>query len=113
MPSLALFPTLLREAIGPREIKDRQPEPDLVMDGQDEVAAYTLVGRVDGPMAAVYLFHAAHISLVIEGCKTVVDLACGPGGETASRNIVLWRGYVARHAGKRARSRQRSRPFER
>lgn len=78
MPSLAFIPTLLRETLGSREIDDRIPEPDLVMDGEDEVAAYTLVGRVDGPMEAVYLFHAAHISSVIEGCETVVDLACGP-----------------------------------
>jgi ubiquinone/menaquinone biosynthesis C-methylase UbiE len=29
-------------------------------------------------MAAAYIFHTARISLVIQGCRHVVDLACGP-----------------------------------
>lgn len=78
MVTRALAATVLREVFGSRQLVDRVPEPDLVMDGTDEVAAYTSVGRVQGPMAAAYLFHAARISLTIQGCKNVIDLACGP-----------------------------------
>lgn len=77
MPNLQLVATLLREAVSPRRV-ERRPEPDLVMDGVDAVSAYTEVGRVDGPMAAAYLFHTARVSMILPGCRRVVDLACGP-----------------------------------
>lgn len=61
----------------------REPEPDLVMSDESQVAAYAEAGRIDGSMAAVYLFHSARISQVIQGCKTVIDLGCGPATQLA------------------------------
>jgi arsenite methyltransferase len=74
--------TFVREVTA-RGDRPREPEPDLVMDGPDEVAAYAHAGRVDGVMAASYLFHAARISQTIQGCKTVLDLGCGPATQLA------------------------------
>jgi len=53
------------------------------MDGEEQVAAYTEAGRIDGVMAAAYLFHSARISQVIRDCETVVDLGCGPATQLA------------------------------
>jgi ubiquinone/menaquinone biosynthesis C-methylase UbiE len=80
MLSPTLVATLLREVFGPRRLS-RTPEPDLVMNGEDVVRAHTLVGRVQGPVAAAHLFHAARISMVIRGSKHVFDLACGPANQ--------------------------------
>jgi len=74
-PSLLI--TFFREIIGKRTLP-REPEPDLVMDDAKQVEAYLEAGRIDGVMAAAYLFHSAHISQVIQKCKFVVDLGCGP-----------------------------------
>ena len=82
MPRLALIPVLAREILGEREFP-REPEPDLVMDDADQVAAYSYAGRVDGVMSASYLYHSAQISQVISGCKTVLDLGCGPATQLA------------------------------
>ena len=48
------------------------------MDDPEQVRAYADAGRADGLMAAAYLFHTARISQVIQGCREVVDLGCGP-----------------------------------
>lgn len=88
MPKLSLVPTFLREALGPRTLP-REPEPDLVMDGAEQVAAYAEAGRIDGIMAAAYLFHTARISQVIAGARLVLDLGCGPAtqlGQVAALN---------------------------
>jgi len=77
MPSLALVQTFFREAFSSRS-SVRRPEPDLVMDDPDKVAAFTRAGREDGVMAPVYQFHAAQVSEVIKPGDTVVDLGCGP-----------------------------------
>lgn len=82
MPRLSMVPTLLREITGARGFP-REPEPALVMDGAAEVAAYTEAGRINGVMAAAYLFHSARISQVIQGCQNVVDLGCGPATQLA------------------------------
>lgn len=82
MPRLSLIPTFLGEVFGPRTLP-REPEPDLVMDGDDQVAAYAEAGRIDGVMAAAYLFHSARISQVIQGCGRVADLGCGPATQLA------------------------------
>ena len=58
VPRLSFLPTIAREVFGPRTLP-REPEPDLVMDGEDQVAAYTHAGRIDGVMSAAYLFHSA------------------------------------------------------
>ncbi|CAG9933477.1 class I SAM-dependent methyltransferase [Candidatus Nitrotoga arctica] len=82
MPNLALITTFLRELIVERTLP-REPEPDLVMDDPDQVAAYVEAGRIDGVMAASYLFHTARVSQVIQGCDTVLDLGCGPATQLA------------------------------
>lgn len=73
----ALIPTLLREIFTERTLP-REPEPDLVMNDPQQVEAFAAAGRIDGVMAAAYLFHSARVSQVIQGCKTVLDLGCGP-----------------------------------
>ncbi len=82
MPNPALIPTFLRECLVSRSLP-REPEPDLVMDDPDQVASYVEAGRIDGVMAAAYLFHSARISQVIQGCQTVLDLGCGPATQLA------------------------------
>ena len=82
MLRLLLLPTLLRETAGARSLP-REPEPDLIMEGADQVAAYTLAGRINGIMAAAYLFHSAQASKVLGECRTAVDLGCGPATQLA------------------------------
>lgn len=82
MARLGLFPVFVREKFCERTLP-REPEPDLVMEGEDQVAAFAEAGRIDGVMAASYLFNAAHISQAIQGCATVVDLGCGPATQLA------------------------------
>ena len=82
MPNPRLFQVLLREIFAARTLP-REPEPALVMDDPDQVAAYAQAGRIDGVMAAAYLFHTARISQVIRGCHRVVDLGCGPATQLA------------------------------
>lgn len=77
MPSLPVLKTLIKEGLTSHSI-ERTPEPDLVMDDPDQVAAYVRAGREDGVMAPVYLFHCAQICEVIRPGDTVLDLACGP-----------------------------------
>lgn len=82
MPSAAVMRVLLRE-LTTRERLARTPEPDLIMDDPDKVAAYTRAGRVDGVMAPVYLFHCANISDVLRPGDRALDLACGPATQLA------------------------------
>ena len=82
MPNPALIPTFLRELMVPRSLP-REPEPDLIMDDPQQVSAYVAAGRIDGVMAAAYLFHSVRISQVIQGCCTVLDLGCGPATQLA------------------------------
>lgn len=87
----ALIPVFLREILVERTLP-REPEPDLVMDDPDQVAAYAEAGRIDGVMAASYLFHSAHISQTIAGAQHVLDLGCGPAtqlGQIAQLNPAI------------------------
>lgn len=72
-----MAPVFVREWLGARDFP-REPEPALVMDDEEQTRAYDQAGRIDGIMAAAYLFHTAHISRVIAGKTRVLDLACGP-----------------------------------
>jgi arsenite methyltransferase len=78
----SLIPVLAREIFGKRKFP-REPEPDLVMDDPEQVAAYSCAGRIDGSMSAAYLFHSAQISQTIQGCSNVIDLGCGPATQLA------------------------------
>src|SRR4051794_19848060 len=82
MPKLSLLPALCREIFGPRTLP-REPEPELVMDREEQVAAYAAAARSDGAMAAAYLFQTARISMVLRGRQSVVDLGCGPATQLA------------------------------
>jgi len=77
MAHVGLVPVIYREVINGHQFP-REPEPTLVMDDPEQVKAYADAGRIDGLMAAAYLFHSARISQVIQGCREVVDLGCGP-----------------------------------
>lgn len=72
-----MLPVFFRELAGKHQFS-REPEPDLVMTDGSQVLAYEKAGRTDGVMRAAYLFHAARISMVIQGAKEITDLACGP-----------------------------------
>ncbi len=82
MPRLAFVPIIFRELLGRRRLP-REPEPDLVMQDEEQVRAYSLAGRIDGVMSAAYLFHSGQVSSVIRGARTVVDLGCGPATQLA------------------------------
>src|SRR5215831_4554810 len=82
MPRLAFVPIILRELLGERTLP-REPEPDLVMQDEEQVKAYSLAGRIDGVMSAAYLFHSGQASSVIYGARRVIDLGCGPATQLA------------------------------
>ncbi|RLA40407.1 MAG: class I SAM-dependent methyltransferase, partial [Gammaproteobacteria bacterium] len=82
MPRLSILPTLIREQLVSPQFP-REPEPDLVMEGDEQVRAYSEAGRIDGVMSASYLFNSARISSTIAGCKRVLDLGCGPATQLA------------------------------
>ena len=82
MPSLAMISAFVVELASKRTLP-REPEPDLVMDGADQVAAYAIAGRHPSGMSAVGIFHAARASSVLRGCKKVIDLGCGPATQLA------------------------------
>lgn len=79
---ISVIPTLLREILGKHEF-NREPEPDLVMQDKNQVAAFAEAGRIDGIMSATYLFNTTRISQVIQGCNKVLDLGCGPATQLA------------------------------
>lgn len=88
MSLLSLGPVFIRELIGSRKFP-REPEPNLVMDDLDQVAAYSHAGRIDGVMSAAYLYHSAQICQIIKGRSRVLDLGCGPAtqlGQVAELN---------------------------
>ncbi|TCV80209.1 MULTISPECIES: class I SAM-dependent methyltransferase [Methylomonas] len=77
-----LIPVLLREHFGTRQLP-REPEPQS-MDGSEQVDAYFSSGSDEnGIMAVSNLFHAAHATQVLHGCKKVLDLGCGPAIQLA------------------------------
>jgi ubiquinone/menaquinone biosynthesis C-methylase UbiE len=80
MPSLPVIKQLVAEMIS-RKDAFRVPEPDLVMEDSDQVAAFHTAGRENGVMAPVYLFHAAQVCEVIKPGDTVLDLGCGPANQ--------------------------------
>ena len=82
MPRLSFLPTILRETFVARTLP-REPEPDLVMEDDEQVASYSFAGRIDGVMSASYLYHSASVSATIAGCAEVVDLGCGPATQLA------------------------------
>ena len=83
MPKLSMLPTILREVFVKRTLP-REPEPDLVMDDEQQVKDYREAGSVASIMSAAYLFHSARISQLLQsGRKSVLDLGCGPAVQLA------------------------------
>ncbi|GAB4169127.1 MAG: hypothetical protein Fur0039_07740 [Rhodocyclaceae bacterium] len=82
MPSLGVLRVLIREVLT-AERAARIPEPELVMDGPEQVAAYTRAGREGGSLSPLYLFQSSQVSRVIRPGETVLDLACGPANQLA------------------------------
>lgn len=82
MAGFGMLSTLVRELMN-REYSPRVPEPDLVMDNAEKVAAFVHAGREAKVVAPTYLFHCAHICEVIRPGETVIDLACGPATQLA------------------------------
>ena len=82
MLSLATLKFLAYEFATTRPAK-RIPEPDLVMDDPEAVAAFNHAGREDGVLAPTYLFNAAQACSVIGAGDTVLDLGCGPAIQLA------------------------------
>jgi ubiquinone/menaquinone biosynthesis C-methylase UbiE len=77
LPRLSLLPTFVRELTSSQTLP-REPEPDAIMDDAHQVAAFSETGRKESTLAASYLFHTARASQVIQGCRRVIDLGCGP-----------------------------------
>ena len=77
MSAISLLPSFVRELVCRRTLP-REPEPDLIMERDEQVEAYAAAARDGSAMSAVCLFNSAHISLVLGGSETVVDLGCGP-----------------------------------
>lgn len=82
MPRLAFAPIIFRELFCKRTLP-REPEPDLVMQDEEQVKAYSHAGRIQGVMSAAYLFHSGQVSSVINGARRVIDLGCGPATQLA------------------------------
>src|ERR1700758_302901 len=77
MSKLKFISPIIAELCMQRELQ-RHPEPDLIMDRDDQVGAYLEAGGNEGGMFAIHLFHAAHMTQTIYGARSVIDLACGP-----------------------------------
>lgn len=81
MENMGISPSIgwvyLKERLSKRSLP-REPEPDLVMDTPENVAAFRDAGEPNGPMGGIYLFNALHISRTIQGRRHVIDLGCGP-----------------------------------
>ena len=82
MAGLGLIGVLVRE-LSSRRYPSRVPEPNLVMDDDENVTAYTAAGREVAVMAPTHLFHAMQASEVIGPGDLVLDLGCGPGTQLA------------------------------
>lgn len=77
LPNPTFLPTIARELFLTRHFP-REPEPDLVMEGVEQVEAYR-EGGAEHSLAMTYLFNAVHCTKTIEGARTVLDLGCGTG----------------------------------
>lgn len=82
MPSMTVMKVFFRELFA-QTMSARVPEPDLVMDNPENVAAYAYAGREDGSLQPIYLFQCVQICEVIRPGDTVVDLGCGPAVQLA------------------------------
>lgn len=71
-----LVTTLLRELFKPAPF-ERIPEPDLIMDSDDAVAAFARAGQPNGILAGVYAFYVEQACRMIRPGDRVLDLGCG------------------------------------
>ncbi len=82
MSALAMMMHMLMERLTPGD-RPRVPEPDLVMDAPEQVAAFAHSGDRDGPLAPIYLYLATQAASAIPKGGRVLDLACGPCNQLA------------------------------
>jgi ubiquinone/menaquinone biosynthesis C-methylase UbiE len=68
--------TLLREFFKSAPF-DRIPEPDLIMDSEDAVAAFARAGQPNGVLSGVYAFYVEQACRMIRPGDRVLDLGCG------------------------------------
>jgi arsenite methyltransferase len=71
-----LVTTLLRELFKPAPF-ERIPEPDLIMDSEDAVAAFARAGQPNGILSGVYAFYVEQACRMIRPGDRVLDLGCG------------------------------------
>ena len=71
-----LVTTLLREFFKSAPF-DRIPEPDLIMDSEDAVAAFARAGQPNGVLSGVYAFYVEQACRMIRPGDRVLDLGCG------------------------------------
>ena len=71
-----LVTTLLRELFTPAPFA-RIPEPDLVMDSAEAVAAFARAGQPNGILSGVYAFYVEQACRMIRPGDRVLDLGCG------------------------------------
>ncbi|NDU87174.1 MAG: class I SAM-dependent methyltransferase [Ferrovum sp.] len=64
-----------------RQVLPRVPEPELVMDDRTQNEAFDLVGREDGLLAFVNLYHALQIIPLVRQGDSVLDMGCGPANQ--------------------------------
>ena len=62
-------------------LQARVPEPDLVMEGEAQTAAFAKAGESGGPLSFLYLYNALQISALLRPGDRVLDLACGPANQ--------------------------------
>ncbi len=76
MNRISIIKPILSELLTRKPIL-RIPEPELIMENEEQVIAFDQAGQSQGPIDPVYLFSAIQITRTIQGSKNVLDLGCG------------------------------------
>lgn len=82
MSTPVMIAHLLLESVS-RNLLPRVPETQMVMEAQEQVAAFAQSGRHEGILTYVCMFHAAMALPVIRPGDRVLDLGCGPANQLA------------------------------
>ncbi|MCG5495945.1 class I SAM-dependent methyltransferase [Ectothiorhodospira variabilis] len=82
MPEIRLLSHLLLDRLYPFQAQ-REPEPDLIMESEEQATAFRDAGGEFGTIAPTYLFHTLQVSQRLREGMKVFDLACGPCNQLA------------------------------